>query len=135
MKNDKIAELLRVIKESLDMLREYQDVKLTDYRRDRRTQDIVEREFERAILACADIGARIISLRRFPPASSYVEIFDILSQKDVLPSQLAEVMKDLVRFRNVLVHEYFRIDPELVYKKLQDELETLVEFGRCVEKL
>lgn len=115
------------------MLRECQKVKLEKYKGDRKTQDIVEREFERAILACVDIAARIISARNFPPASSYAEVFDILHAKGILSGELTEEMKALVRFRNVLVHQYFRIDPVIVYQKLQNKLNNFVTFSQYVE--
>lgn len=132
MENEKIAEFLKVIREALDMLREFQSVRLEGYRKDRKVQDIVEREFERAILACIDIGARIISIRGFSPASSYVEVFDVLHRNGVLPEDLAEEMQDLARFRNVLAHEYFRINPDIVHQNLQNSLERFVTFSRCV---
>ncbi|MCK4416993.1 MAG: hypothetical protein KAV99_02360 [Candidatus Latescibacteria bacterium] len=46
MENENIAELLKTLKESLDMLRECQKVKLEKYKGDRKTQDIVYQKLQ-----------------------------------------------------------------------------------------
>lgn len=135
MENEKISHFLSVMKESMNMLREFEGMKPEEYRSDRKIQDIVERECERAIHSCIDIGARIISIKSFSPAATYGDIFDILTREKVIPASLAEKMKDLVRFRNILVHEYFRIDPEKVLEKLRDGVATLAEYAKYVENL
>ena len=57
------------------MLREYERVPFSQFRNDRKMQDIVEREFERVIMACVDIGARVLSSRQWSPTSNDTEIF------------------------------------------------------------
>lgn len=131
--NGKIVEFLKVIRECLDMLREYERVTLGEFRNDRKIQDIVEREFERAIMACVDIGARLISSKRLTPASNYIEIFTRLLDQRVVSPDLSEAMKDFVRFRNILTHEYFQISPEKVHEKLMTRLKYFVEYARAVE--
>jgi len=104
MFNEKVGDLLKVLKECLEMLREFQGIDIRSYRNDRKVQDIVEREFERAIMACIDIGARLISLYNFPTASSYAEVFEVLNREGVLPWDISDAMADFARFRNVLVY-------------------------------
>ena len=84
MVNGKIAELVKLLRENLDILREYESIALEQFRSDRKIQDIVEREFEKAIMACIDIGARIISIEQRTPVSNYVEIFERLKGHDIL---------------------------------------------------
>jgi uncharacterized protein YutE (UPF0331/DUF86 family) len=131
--NGKIVELLKVIRESLNMLREYERVPLSQFRNDRKMQDIVEREFERAIMACVDIGARVISSRRLSPASNYTEIFARLMEHGVVGPELTEAMKDFVRFRNILSHEYFQISPDKVHEKLATRLKDFVDYAKALE--
>jgi len=133
MFNEKVGDLLKVLKECLEMLREFQGIDIRSYRNDRKVQDIVEREFERAIMACIDIGARLISLYNFPTASSYAEVFEVLNREGVLPWDISDAMADFARFRNVLVHEYFRIDPKIVHSKLQN-LDIFRRFARAIVK-
>jgi uncharacterized protein YutE (UPF0331/DUF86 family) len=133
MKSEKIIMLLNTIAGCLKILQEETHHSLQEYKSDRRLQDIVEREFERLIHACIDIGARIISLKNLPKASTYTEIFDILTQENILSPKLSEQMKDMVRFRNIICHEYFKIEPEIVYSKLK-LLHVFTEFCREIEK-
>jgi len=135
LENEKIALLLGSLRESLAMLKEYEGISLKNYRSERKIQDIVEREFERGIHACADIGARIISIKGLTPAATYVEIFDILSDQGFIGADLADGMKDLVRFRNILAHEYFRIDHKKVHRLLKRGPKILREFARTIDTL
>jgi uncharacterized protein YutE (UPF0331/DUF86 family) len=132
--NGIIIELLKVLKESLDLLREYELVPIEVFKNDRKVQAIVEREFERAIMACIDIGARIISIEQLTPASNYVEIFDRLKERGIVSAELNEAVKDLVRFRNVLSHEYFRIIPDRVHEKLRTSLSHFVSYAKRVDE-
>ena len=34
--------------------------------------------------------------------------------------------------RNILVHMYVEVDPELIYKTLQEDLDAFNEFAECV---
>jgi hypothetical protein len=47
--NGKIGELLKMTRESLNMLYEHERVPFSQFRNDRKMQDVVEREFERVI--------------------------------------------------------------------------------------
>jgi uncharacterized protein YutE (UPF0331/DUF86 family) len=41
----------------------------------------------------------------------------------------AQAMVNMARFRNVIVHEYPRIDPDIVVQILQHHLDDLTRFG------
>ena len=85
-------------------------------------------------MACIDIGARIISLEQLTPASNYMEIFDRLREKGIISEALIEEVKDLVRFRNILSHEYFRIVPDRVHEKLNTSLQHFVTYAKSIDE-
>ena len=47
---------------------------------------------------------------------------------------LAKIMKSVVGYRNVLVHEYLRVNRHLTYKYIQEELLDLSNFAKEIEK-
>lgn len=132
IENEIVRNLIQIIEEGISHLKEQQKMTYEEYARDWRAQDVVEREFQKTIQACIDIGARLIALRSFRRADDYHEIFVILSQEGVIPYNFVEQMKEMVGFRNVLVHEYRRIRTEEVYRHLQESLSIFEKFTNHV---
>jgi len=90
--------------ESAKAIMEYvKGLSLKEFRKDRKTCSAVVREFE--IIGEA-VGKLPDDLKRKHPEVEWQD------------------MKD---FRNLLVHEYFGIDFEIVWKIVQDDLPTLID--------
>ncbi len=81
-----------------------------------------------AIEACVDIAAHVIADRGLPVPATYAEVFDVLGQARLIPAGLRDAMVRMARFRNVIVHEYTRIDPEIVVQILRHHLDDLTSF-------
>ena len=65
-------------------------------------------------------------------AATYAEAFEVLAEAGLLDAAQREVMVRMAGFRNVVVHEYARIDPEIVVRVLRDHLDDLVPMGRSL---
>ena len=61
------------------------------------------------------------------PTSS-AESFDLLRKKSVIDSDLTEKLKKMVHFRNVVIHQYQRMDIEIVKSVIKSDLDNLVSF-------
>ena len=109
---------------------EFQAVTADDYRRDWKTQRIVERTLQMAIEACLDVANHLVADRQLRVASTYAEIYDVLGEAGLLEDRLRMTMIRMARFRNILVHDYERIDPAVVIRILREDLD---DFGRFRE--
>lgn len=127
-----IQELARNAEEALARLRELRETPLDQYLVDWRVQDLVERELQKLLQACIDMGNRLISLRSLPVPAGYHEMLEVLAQAGILPTAVAQRMHEWIGLRNVLVHEYFRTDPRRVYGHLHDSLDLFPEYIRFV---
>ncbi|MFP3868457.1 MAG: type VII toxin-antitoxin system HepT family RNase toxin [Desulfobacteraceae bacterium] len=103
-----------------------------EFDRDPYLRDIVERNLEIAAQCCLDISHRIISLTESPKPTDYYEALLKMGELRVVPSDFARKLAPLAGFRNILVHEYIRVDWDEVYKNLQqiDHLAKFAEFVR-----
>lgn len=117
---DRVRTKLGRLEEYLGGLVEQQDVSLESYLRDRDRRDIVERRFEKAIQASLDVAAHVVATEGFREPNDYGDLFRILEENEVVDTELADRMVEMAGFRNVLAHEYARIDHERVYDNLQD---------------
>jgi uncharacterized protein YutE (UPF0331/DUF86 family) len=91
-----------------------------------------ERLLQTAIEACLDIGKHLIAREGFRFAEDSQQVFAVLGEEQVVPAELVDRLKDMARFRNLLVHEYAKIENETVYGILKKRLGDFDEFANAV---
>lgn len=116
----------------LGQLAEFRDLTVEVYRNDWKIQRIVDRTLHLAIETCVDIGEHVVSDRRLRVPGSYAEVFDVLTEAGLIDPRLHDAMTKMAGFRNILVHEYTRIDPAIVVNILTRRLEDLARFRSAV---
>ncbi len=89
-------------------------------------QAATERILQMAIESCLNIGNRLLSLIQFEqpvvPPETYADIFIQLHQAGIIDSALSKQMVKMAKFRNRLVHMYWQIEPESVYRILKEDI-------------
>lgn len=75
-----------------------------------------------AIQICLDIGNHIIGSMGWERPQDYASVFEILEKNQVLPTNLAESLQEMARFRNRIVHLYGDFDNEILYSILQENV-------------
>lgn len=92
---------------------------------------------ERAVQVAAeiviDIAERIISIEKAGPVASSAKAIERLVDLGVLSS--SEPYKAIVRFRNLIVHEYEEVDPKLLYSILTEHLDDFYSFRNELDRL
>lgn len=91
-----------------------------------------ERALQVAAEIMIDIAERIIALEHAGPASSAVHAMQKLSDLGVISS--AETYASIVRFRNLIVHEYEEIDPQILYDIVTTRLEDFHKFRDEIDR-
>ena len=81
-----------------------------------------------AIEACLDIATHVLADRRLRAPSTYAETFEILANAGLLSPGLARDMIEMTGFRNIVMHEYARIDADVVIRILRTGLKDLRRF-------
>ncbi len=84
--------------------------------------------FQDAADLCNHLSVRMAS--RAP--SSYPECFEILGEIGVLPSDLAERLTRMMRFRNLLVHQYSEVDNQRVLEYARTRTGDLEAFLHAI---
>jgi len=93
----------------------------------------IEHGLQIAIQIVIDIGNHILASIRENEIDEYVDIIDKLGEKNVIPLSFAKKIRDMAGFRNILVHEYTRVDLKQVYEILQERLGDFLEFIRHIK--
>ena len=75
-----------------------------------------------------------ISDERLGRAQTCQEIIETLRANKVIPAELAESMSGMTGFRNILIHEYAKIDTRRIRKNLIESPAQFSAFIRAVTK-
>ncbi|MBI2327145.1 DUF86 domain-containing protein [Candidatus Curtissbacteria bacterium] len=92
-------------------------------------QDLLDRRMQLAIETCIDIATHIAANLQLPKREVAADVFDVLANEGIINSELSEKMRGAVGLRNILVHEYAKIDYELAYADLKKKLGDLRDFA------
>lgn len=128
-----IVTRLRRLGNSVAELRDLCPATLEEYVGNRRLQRNCERELQIAIQCVLDIGSHIIAEETLESPEELKDIFAVLGSSNILPQAFASRLEPMAGFRNILVHDYLRIDHAKVYAALTRGLDDLLEFARYVQ--
>jgi len=132
--DDIIASRLKLLAEYVDELQDYREraTSFRVYRNNKMLRRAVERALQVAAEVCLDIGRRLIALEGFRYPESNRDVFQVLGEEGVVPQELLFALLDLARFRNLIVHDYAKIDDAKVYGILKKRLSDLDEYARAI---
>ena len=81
-----------------------------------------------SIEAMVDASNHVITREGWGLPQTYKDTVDILLQEQLLPAETAETFRQMVRFRNRIVHLYDQVDAEQVWRILEQHLEDFDVF-------
>lgn len=117
-----ILRKLSALDEYLKQIKEYAKISLKDYAADWKIQRIVERTLQMMIETCLDVAGHIISDEKLRVPETYADMFRILVQNGILKESRREAFEKMAKFRNIIVHDYEKIDAGIVISVLQKNL-------------
>lgn len=111
----------------------------TKYRNSWKDKDATERNLQKTIEAIIDIGKMVIADWKLREPGNNREVFLILEENGLFPSEYIPLMDKMIGMRNIIVHGYNRIDDSIVYgvlKKNLDDIKNLNEhFKRVIVEM
>ena len=97
-------------------------------------QDAVALNIQRACEQCIDLANYMIKVRKLGLPKDSRESFRLLASNRIIPADLARGLEGMVGFRNVLVHEYQRMDIHLMIEVIENRLDDLLLFTDIILK-
>jgi uncharacterized protein YutE (UPF0331/DUF86 family) len=89
----------------------------------------IERWLQVAIEVCIDVAYHVIADRGWAPPDRAADAFELLAARGMLDADLASRLGRAVGLRNVLVHEYVKVDLERLVGVIRDGLGDLRAFA------
>lgn len=100
---------------------------LASYSREDFLQDFTKVESAKHLLqvsieCCLDMAHHIVADEGYRTAEDYYDTFVVLNEQNILPDSLMPVLRQMVSFRNRVVHLYWDVDDSIVYDIVQQNL-------------
>lgn len=128
-----IKERLQEIDENLKLLSELRKMPFREFKTDLKASKSAERCLEINIQCILDICHHIISANNWPRPQNNKESIETIANYNVIPRQFANRISPMVGLRNILIHEYLKVNVRRVYEHLQN-IEDFRKFQKYILK-
>ncbi|MBC7075622.1 MAG: DUF86 domain-containing protein [Syntrophomonadaceae bacterium] len=98
-------------------------------------QDSIILNLQRACEAVISLAMHIVAERGLGVPQFSREAFDLLEQNGIIEKALAKKLKAMVGFRNIAIHDYQKIDLDILQGIIETNLDDLRDFARIMLKL
>jgi len=123
-----IKQRLNQLSISLKKIERYKGISLEEFLQDDIIQDVVEYNLFIAINMLIDIATHIIVDNNLGNPETFGEAFSILNKEKYLDDKETKIYRNMVGLRNILSHEYLKIDKKIIYGILKNNLIDIKKF-------
>ena len=117
--NEKIDEITELI----EQFRSIVPSNLDEYKSNLEKRAACERYFEKIVEAVVDLAFLFIKFKKLKIPQDDADAFNILLDNKIIDNNLSVRLKDAKGMRNIIAHEYGKIDDEIVFEAITKELE------------
>jgi len=127
-----IGRKLARIDTYLSQIREFSKISGNEYKKNWKTQRIVERTLQILVEECIDIANHIIADEGLRLPVGYADAFQVLMENRIIKKKLSATMEKMAKFRNVIIHQYEKIDPGIVVAILHKNLADFERYKKAI---
>ena len=129
-----IEQHIQNMEEALEQLNKYRNISLEEFQKDLSLIWIVEKGLEILIQNLLDLGAHLLASEIKNDWEDYVEVIIKLGKHGVIPKEFSDRIKGMAGLRNILIHEYLKVDRNKLFDYLKYQLEDFVQFIKYVRE-
>lgn len=131
--NDVLLNKKASIERCLQRIRKtWQQPRLLPLDQDYDRQDIIVLNLLRACEQTIDMANYAVRAKKLGLPQTMKDSFQLLSDANIIPAELSSRMQKMVGFRNIGVHEYEKLDLNLLQQIIEHYLDDFVEFTNAL---
>ena len=132
----RIADKTKEIGEFLEELKSIMPSNLEEYKSNIEKKAACERYAEKIVEAMTDLAFLVIKEKKLKVPEDDIDAFNILLENKIIDGDLAAKLKNAKGMRNIISHQYGKINDEIIFEAITEELEKDVrKFVEIVENL
>ncbi len=98
------------------------------FEQDHLRQDAIAANLQRAAEQSIDLANHVIRKGKLGLPKESRESFEILAKAKIISPELADKLKGMVGFRNIMVHQYQEMDIKIMVEVIEHHLDDLIAF-------
>lgn len=106
---------------------------LESFLEDTQQQWSVEHGLQLCIQMVIDLGSHILVSLNLNNIQDYSDVGKKLGKHGILEAELSKRTVDMIKFRNLLVHEYVNVDPQRVFEILKIGISDFKEISQQIK--
>lgn len=122
-------------KKYLKILERYKKYSKDEILNDIDIKGALERYLYLAAQSVIDLAETIISYKKFRKPTTLSDSFYILNEENIIMVNLMEKMIKMTGFRNTITHDYNKLNYDIVYNTLHNNLKDIQEFLDVAENI
>ena len=132
MGDDVLLNKADTIEKCILRVQQIYDSNPENLRSDQNKQDAILLNIERACQAAIDMAMRVVKLKRLGLPKESRDAFDLLKNHGLIEDQLCAKMHGLVGFRNTAIHNYKKLDLNIVEAIITQRLEDFKKLSKAL---
>jgi uncharacterized protein YutE (UPF0331/DUF86 family) len=134
LRNDAIRVKLAIITDSIKLVESHLPSDVEEFTKLGLVKDGIYKRVEYAIENVLDICAMINADMRLGIPESDEDIILSLVNNSIIDLSIGEEIKQMKKFRNIVVHRYGKIDDIIAYEILSEQLSSFNRFSSCISQ-
>lgn len=98
-------------------------------------QDSITLNIQRAVEATIDIAMFIVSDKKLGIPQNSRDAFEVLYHNKIIPEEVLNNLKNMIGFRNIAVHNYQKLNLDILKNIIEIDLENFNEFVLFINKI
>lgn len=123
------------IENALKEIREYIAIPEENFWKDHRNILAIEQLLLRAIEAAGGICIHIAAKKLKRGVENIADCFELLEKEQLLKSNLSLKLRNMVKFRNKLIHRYWEINDKNILEYARNDLKDFEDFTQAINDL
>jgi uncharacterized protein YutE (UPF0331/DUF86 family) len=132
MVDDVLINKAATIERCVARAREEYEVNPQGFAQDYTRQDAAILNIQRACEAALDMGQHLIRRERLGVPQSARDVFSILAKSGLIDDSLADVLKRMVGFRNIAVHDYQSLQLPIIVSIILRHLDDFLVYSKTL---
>lgn len=127
--NDIVLNKKESIERCIRQIRKYYNQpSVVSFEEDLLRQDAIALNLQRACEQCIDLANYAVKTLKSGLPKESKDSFRLLAENNIISNDISDNLQKMVGFRNVLVHEYQRVDIKRMVDVIENRLDDLLAF-------
>lgn len=132
---DRIRQIIGEVNSSLHKLSKYSSLTEEEFLASEDKVDSAKYNLIVAIEGAIDICNHIVARTGGRAPSDHADCFAVLGELDMFSPEFIEKLKSMAKFRNLLVHLYWKVDNEKVFQILKEDIQDIKNYIKEIGKI